>query len=56
MFVYMKKYKTSVSDAHRSNCYIQNNSTREQQCLGTNAKNEAKLPFDIKHQARQAPL
>jgi hypothetical protein len=39
----------------RPNYYIQNNSTREQRCLHTSDKNEAKRLLDAANQARQTP-
>jgi hypothetical protein len=51
----MKKAYRMFKRRNRPNYYIQNNSTREQRCLGTSDINEAQRLLDAANQARQAP-
>lgn len=51
----MKKAYRMFKRKNRPNYFIQNNSTREQRCLGTSDKIEAQRLLDAANQARQAP-
>lgn len=51
----MKKAYRMFKRQNRPNYYIQNNSTREQHCLGTSDREEAQRLLDAANQARQAP-
>ena len=51
----MKKAYRMFKRNNRPNYYIQNNSTREQRCLGTSDKAEAQKLLDAANQGRQTP-
>ena len=51
----MKKAYRMFKRKNRPNYYIQNNSTREQRCLGTSDKQEAQRILDVENQAQQTP-